>query len=65
MSTGEFKQFLGHARGSLFEVETQIELSRRLDLLAASEAAKVQDRIDETGKLLGGLLKSLEGARRG
>lgn len=25
-STGEFKQFPGHARGSLFEVETQLQI---------------------------------------
>jgi four helix bundle protein len=27
-STGEFKQFLGHARGSLLEVETQLQIAR-------------------------------------
>ena len=27
-STGEYKQFLGHARGSLWEVETQILIAK-------------------------------------
>jgi len=30
MSTGEFRQFRGVARGSNFEFQTQIELARRL-----------------------------------
>ncbi len=29
-STGEFRQFLGHARGSLLEVETQILIAQNL-----------------------------------
>jgi four helix bundle protein len=32
-TTGEFRQFLGHARGSLLEIETQILLSERLHYL--------------------------------
>src|SRR5580658_9049674 len=33
LSTGEFKQFLGNARGSLMEVETQILIARALRYL--------------------------------
>src|SRR5512141_1943536 len=32
-STGEFKQFLGHARGSLLEVETQVFIAENLGYL--------------------------------
>jgi four helix bundle protein len=32
-TTGEFRQFLGHARGSLLEVETQIFISANLGYL--------------------------------
>ena len=32
-TTGEFRQILGHARGSLLETETQILLSERLEYL--------------------------------
>jgi four helix bundle protein len=30
LSTGEFKQYLGHARGSTFELESQILIARNL-----------------------------------
>jgi four helix bundle protein len=30
LTPGEFKQFLGHARGSLLELETQVQLAGRL-----------------------------------
>ena len=33
LSRGEFKQFLGHARGSLFEVESQLIMARMLGYL--------------------------------
>lgn len=39
-STGEFKQFLGHARGSLLEVETQLQIAASLEYLS-SESAEV------------------------
>jgi len=34
LTPGEFKQFLGHAHGSLFETETQILLAGRLRYLS-------------------------------
>jgi len=38
LTAGEFRQFLGHARGSLLEAETQIEVARKLNYLTANEA---------------------------
>src|ERR1700687_3007254 len=37
LSTGEFRQFLGNARGSLMEIETQILLARGLNHLEHDE----------------------------
>jgi four helix bundle protein len=34
---GEFIQFLGHARGSLFELETQIVIRRKIGLYCATD----------------------------
>ena len=59
LSTGEFKQFLGHARGSLVEVETQILISQRLGYLEPSQSANLLERTTEISKILNGLLVSL------
>jgi four helix bundle protein len=59
LSTGEFRQFLGHARGSLVEIETQLLISRRLGYMNESDAEKLADRTTEIGKILHGLLRSL------
>src|SRR5277367_3400339 len=62
LSTGEFKQFLGHARGSLVEVETQILISQSLGYLGSSQSTDLLKRTTEIAKILNGLLNSL--ARR-
>jgi four helix bundle protein len=59
-SRGEFKQFLGHARGSLYELETHILVAQNLNFLKSNEGAQIIDRIHEIGRLLNGLLKSLD-----
>jgi four helix bundle protein len=60
LSTGEFKQFLGHARGSMFELESHTLIARNLNYLSEESARSVVERIHELGRLLNGLLKSLE-----
>jgi four helix bundle protein len=53
----EFLQFLSVARGSLSEIETQLQLAVELDL-APAEAAPFS-RLDTVFALLGGLVRSL------
>lgn len=60
-STGEFKQFLGHARGSLLEVETQIFIARNLGYLSEEQSAGLIKRTEEADRILNGLLNSLKG----
>lgn len=36
-SIGEFKQFLCHARGSLLEIETQLQIAQSLEYLSSEE----------------------------
>jgi four helix bundle protein len=60
-STGEFKQFLGHARGSLLEVETQIFIAGNLGYLSREQSASLIKRTEEVGRILNGLLNSLKG----
>ncbi|MDQ6802486.1 MAG: four helix bundle protein [Acidobacteriota bacterium] len=40
MTRGERKQFLGHARGSLYEVETQLLLARRVGYNVSDDVFK-------------------------
>jgi four helix bundle protein len=63
-STGEFRQFLCHARGSLLETETQILLSERLEYLNQKTAGSLLEQSSEVGRILNGLLASLEGSHR-
>lgn len=59
ITTGEFVQFLGIARGSLAEVETQFLLAQRFGYLTPESTQIYLDLITETGRLLNGLLRSL------
>jgi four helix bundle protein len=59
LTTLEFKQSLGHARGSLMEVETYILLAQELGYLQNDESEGLLARTTEVGKILNGLLNSL------
>ena len=54
----ELLQFLYVARGSLAEIETQIQIARRLGYLAADD--HLDDLLDRTFARLGALLNSLK-----
>ena len=56
-SDAEFKRFLAIARGSLFEVKTQLQLAESLGYLRLDE--EISSLMDEVGKLLGGLSRAL------
>jgi four helix bundle protein len=60
LSTGEFKHFLGNARGSLVEVETQIQIARDLGYLEAQASENILASAAEVGRILNGLLASLK-----
>jgi len=57
---GEFVQFLGYARGSLCEVEIQIVIAANLHYIAPDIRERLSDRITELGRILNGLIASLE-----
>lgn len=59
LSTGEFRQFLGNARGSLMEVETQILIAEELGYLERDQSATLLASTAEVGRILNGLLNSL------
>ena len=55
---GEFLQFLGIAKGSLCELETQILIAKNLGYIATTDA--LEERINEVARLLNGLVNSLK-----
>ena len=58
-STGNYIQFLSIARGSLLELETQIELCVRLNYFQQSESEDIRSRISEIGKMISSLILKL------
>ena len=58
LTEGEFRQFLGHARGSLFEVETQLEIAREIGYLSDQQLTNARKQLSEVAKLVNGLLNS-------
>jgi len=60
LTKGEFRHFLGQARGSLLEMETQCAIAFDLQLLQEDEFKKLGDATAEVSCLLNGLLHSLE-----
>jgi four helix bundle protein len=57
--TKEFQQFLAHARGSLLELDTHLELALQLGYFSNDAHSVLQAKIDEVGRILNGLLRSL------
>jgi len=54
-SRKEFHHFIGQARGSLTEVETQLEIARNLDYLPNNAALALLSQSSEIGRMLNGL----------
>lgn len=58
-SAGEFRQFLIHARGSLLELETQIQIAGNLGYLKTKKVDELKERVVEIGKMLNGLIDAV------
>jgi four helix bundle protein len=54
-----YLQFLRIARGSLMEVETMVLISKNLNFISEKEFIETQNKIEEVGKILQGLIKSI------
>ena len=53
-----FAVFLGNARGSLSELETQVLIARNLDFISEIEADRLLEMANEVGRTLNGLIAS-------
>lgn len=54
-SRKEFRQFIGQARGSLTEIETQIEIAGNLGYLSSADSSELLYQAAEIGRMLNGL----------
>lgn len=61
-SAQEFHFFLGGARGSLVEVETQLMIAQNLSYIAPDHGKKMLDKAAELGKILNGLIGAIRPA---
>ncbi len=62
-SEGEHLLFLGHARGSCAEIETQLVIAKELGLGSTTLIDSAHSKADEIGKMLVALMKSLRHAK--
>jgi four helix bundle protein len=60
LTKGEFIQFLGNARGSLLELETQILVAQNLHYLDESTLKNLLGLTSEVGRLVNGLLGAIK-----
>jgi four helix bundle protein len=58
---GEYLQFLGHARGSISEVETQLEIAAMLGFGTEGPRSQAGDLCNEVQRMLVALHKKLKG----
>jgi four helix bundle protein len=63
IGVNERRQFIGHARGSCLEVETQIVVAGRLRFLRPDSERTLSEAASEVGRMLNGLLKSFDHAK--
>ncbi len=60
LNTGEYRQFLGVARGSNFEVQTQLEIARALAFGNSKLLDEAEGLSHEVGKMLYATLESIK-----
>ncbi|MGP1311052.1 MAG: four helix bundle protein [Phycisphaerales bacterium] len=60
-SRQDYLRFLRVARGSLFEVETQALVARRLGYTSDEQTRELQEQVNAVARVLSGLIRSIEG----
>ena len=58
LSTGEYRQFLGIARGSNCELQTQLEIAHALSFADSKLLDEAERLSHEVGKMIHGVLES-------
>ena len=57
---GEFRQFLGTAKGSSYELETQLIVSNNLGYISSDELNVLIEKLEYVQKMIQNLIKSLK-----
>ena len=57
LNVGEYRQFLGIARGSNFELQTQLEIARSLGMGNAKLSEEAESLSHEVGKMIHAILE--------
>jgi four helix bundle protein len=57
LSKGGMRQFLGQARGSLLELETQVQIARELGYVSKTDGDGLLKSSSELGRILNGLIE--------
>lgn len=60
LSKKEFVQMLARARGSSYEIQTQLEAAHKLGYLADAAFDDLMEKASEVSRLLNGLIKNLQ-----
>lgn len=63
LNAREFRQFLGVARGSTYELQTQLELARSLEIAPAGLIEGATRLSQEVGKMIYSLIESMHSAQ--
>ena len=64
LNTAEFRQFLGIALGSTFEIKTQLIVAKRLDMGSAATIDKATALSEEVSKMLTSFIQKLSSKAR-
>ena len=59
LSEREFRHFLSNARGSLMDLETQLQIAENLGYLGREEMTQLMQSCAELGRMLNGLITSI------
>jgi four helix bundle protein len=62
LTDSQFRHFLGNARGSLYELQTQIELAHDLKFVSEEDFDRVMEQGSEVARIVNGLITSLKGS---
>jgi four helix bundle protein len=61
LNVGEFRQFLGISQGSIYELQTQLLVARKLGMGADASLNGTESLSIEVSKMLGAFIQSLSG----